>query len=73
MNAADPTKMRYYVIKYLSEKYTLQKYQTTYGQVSKASELAVKAEYLSIIKAKNISTGYSTEKIRISSFQPAHV
>ena len=30
-NAADPTKMGYYAIKHLSEPYTLQYNQTTYG------------------------------------------
>ena len=33
INASDPTTMGYYVINYLSEPYTLQEYQTTYGQV----------------------------------------
>ena len=36
INVADPTSVEYYVIKYLSEPYTLNEYQTTYGQVSKA-------------------------------------
>ena len=35
INEADPTKMGYDVIKYLSEPYTLQEYQTTYEKVSK--------------------------------------
>ena len=43
INAADPTTMGYYVIKYLSETYTLQEDQTRYGKVSKASKLVVKA------------------------------
>ena len=36
IDAAYPTTIGYYVIKYLSEPYTLNEYQTTYGQVSKA-------------------------------------
>ena len=36
INAADQTTMGYYVIKYISELYTLQEYQNTYGQVIKA-------------------------------------
>ena len=55
INAEDPNTMGYYVIKYLSEPYTLKQYQTTYGKVSKAGELAVKEEYLSIMKAKTNS------------------
>ena len=50
INAVDPTTMGYYVIKYLSEPFTLQEDQTTYGQVSKVGELVVKYEYLSLIK-----------------------
>ena len=42
INAADPTTMGYYVINYLSEPYTLQEYQTTYGQVIKAGNFVVK-------------------------------
>ena len=45
--------MSYYVIKYLYEKYTLQEYQNKDEQVSKTSELIVKAEYLSFMKEKN--------------------
>ena len=44
INAADPTKMRYYVIKYISERYTLYEDQNKYGQVSKAGELVLKSE-----------------------------
>ena len=51
-NAADTTIMGYYVIKHLSETYTLQEYQTTDGQLSKEGEPVVKTEYLSIIKSK---------------------
>ena len=44
--------MGYYVIKYLSEPYTLQYKQTTYGQLNKAGELVVKAKNLRIMKTK---------------------
>ena len=50
INVVDSTTMGYYVIKYLSEPYTLQEEQTTDVQVSKAGEFMVKAEYLSLIK-----------------------
>ena len=52
INEADPATMGYYVIKYLSEQYKLQKNHTIYGQVIKVGELVVKAEYLSIMKSK---------------------
>ena len=42
--------MRYSVIKYLSETYTLQEDETTDGQVSKTVEGVVKVEFISIIK-----------------------
>ena len=52
INSSDPTTMRYSVIKYLSETYTLQEDQTTDGEVSKTGELVFKAEYLSVMKEK---------------------
>ena len=51
-NAADPTTLRYYVAKYISDNFTLHEYITVGGQVSKSGELVVRAEYLSIIKSK---------------------
>ena len=54
INATDPTTILYYVIKYLSEPYILQEYQTTDGQVIKAGEPLFKPEYLSLIKSKYI-------------------
>ena len=39
INTADTTPTGYYVINYLSEPYTLQGDQTTYGQVSKEVNL----------------------------------
>ena len=42
-NAANPTAMGYYVIKYLYEPYKLQEYQTKYGKVSKAGERVFKS------------------------------
>ena len=50
INAADPTTMGYYVIKYLSEPCTLQEDQATDGQLSKSSEPVFKSEYLTIMK-----------------------
>ena len=54
INAAHITKMGYYLIKYISEPYTLQKDQTKDGKVGKAGELVFKAVYLGIVKAKTI-------------------
>ena len=53
INAADLTTMDCYVIKYLSEPYTLKEDQTTDVQLSKPGENLVKAEYLSTTKSKN--------------------
>ena len=52
INSSDPTTMRYSVIKYLSETYTLQEEQTIDGQVSNEGERVVKEEYLIIMKSK---------------------
>ena len=52
INAEHPTIMFYYVIKYLSEIYTLQEYQTISGKVSKSGEPVVKSEYISILESK---------------------
>ena len=41
ISSAYPTTMVCYAIKYISEPYTLQEYQTTYGRVSKAGEPVV--------------------------------
>ena len=43
IDASGPTKTVYIVIKYLSEPYTLQEYQTIHVKVSKSVELVVKA------------------------------
>ena len=53
INVGYPTTMGYYVIKYLSETYALQEYQTADEKLSKAGELVFKEEYLSIMKEKN--------------------
>ena len=43
--------MGYYVVKNLSEPYTLQDNKTVDKQVIKAGKIIVKSEYLSLIKA----------------------
>ena len=58
--------MGYYVIKYLSEPYTLQEEQTTDGQLINAGELAAKGEYLSLMKAKTNWYCQQHRKIRVS-------
>ena len=49
-NTADPTTIRYYFFKFLSEPYTLQDEKTMNKKVIKAGELIIKASYPSIIK-----------------------
>ena len=50
INTIDTSTMGYYVIKFFSEAYTL-KYDTKCdGQISSASELVIKAQYLSCIQ-----------------------
>ena len=55
--AADPKTMAYYVVKYVSDAFTLQEYITTNNKVSNAVELAVRAEYLSSTKEEKIVIG----------------
>ena len=52
INAAGPTTIVYYVVKFLSEPYTLQENQTTDEKISKSGELVFKSEYLSIMKSE---------------------
>ena len=52
VNVAYTTTLGYYVVKCIFEPFKLQYYITMYGQVSKAVELVVKVEYLSIMKSK---------------------
>ena len=52
INAAGPTTIVYYVVKFLSGPYTLQEDQTTDEKISKSGELIFKSEYLSIMKPK---------------------
>ena len=51
INTADPTTMGYYVVKLLSEPYTLEYDNRFDKQVVKADELIVKSEYIIIINA----------------------
>ena len=46
INTYDTTKNGFYVIKFLSEAYTLQNNTIIDGQVISASELVVKAQYI---------------------------
>ena len=46
INTSDNTKNGLYVIKFISEVYTLQKYITIDGQLISSGELVVKAQYL---------------------------
>ena len=50
MNTTDTTTMVYYVINFVSEFYTLQEDTTCDGQISKFSEMVVKAQYLICVK-----------------------
>ena len=47
MNTTDTSTMGYYVIKFVSEAYTLQYENTCDGKISSADELFFKAKYLS--------------------------
>ena len=49
INEVDPTTMFYYVIKYLSEPYTLQEDQTIDGQVSNSTEPVVQIQILILL------------------------
>ena len=51
INNADPTIMGYYVVKFLSEPYTLKDNKTVEKQVTKAGELILKEEYISTMKS----------------------
>ena len=67
INSVDTTAMGYYVIKYLSEPYTLQEVKTKYGQVSKSAEPVVKSEYLSLMKTKKmvLATSWKNQSVLI--------
>ena len=52
VNTTDTSKMGYYVIKFVSEAYTLQEDTTCYIQIMPAGELFFKAQYLSFMKEK---------------------
>ena len=52
INAADPTKLGYYVVKYVSDTFILQEQIIPDGKVIKAGEMVGRSEYLSIIKDK---------------------
>ena len=45
INIADTTTNGFYVIKFISEAYTLQNNTTIYGQIITAGELFVKTQY----------------------------
>ena len=46
INKTDKTKMVYYVIKFVSEKYTLKDDTACHRQISSAGELVVKTHYI---------------------------
>ena len=51
INTADTTKIGYYVVKFLSERYTLQDEKKVDKKFIKVSKIIVKPVYLSIIKS----------------------
>ena len=51
-NTTEPTKLRYYVLKYVSETYNLQEDTTCDGKISMAGELVVKAKCMRCIIRK---------------------
>ena len=52
--------------------YTLQEYQTKYGQVSKVGEIVLKAEYLSVMKAKKRVLKETRNKTECHNTNPHH-
>ena len=52
MNTTDSTKMGYYMNKFDSEAFALQKDTTCDGKISKAGKLVVKAQYMSCMQEK---------------------
>ena len=50
INTTDITKMGYYVIKFLSEYYSLQEDTTCNGKISKVGDLFFKSQYMSCMK-----------------------
>ena len=53
-NSEDPTTLGYYVVKYVSDNFTLQEDITNDGKVSNPGELLVKAKYPIIMKEKKL-------------------
>ena len=51
MNKTYPTNMGYYMVKYVSDAYTLQEDTTCDGKISISGERFVKAKYMSCTKA----------------------
>ena len=49
INMTDTVTMGYYVIKFMSEPYTLQEEKMYYVQISTSVELAVKSQYMNFI------------------------
>ena len=58
--------MGYYVMKYISESYTLQEEQTIYGQVIKPSEILFRTEYLAIMKEEKNGCRQQHKQNRVS-------
>ena len=50
INTIDTATMGYYVIKFISEPYTLQEEKMHYEQISTTGELVVKAQYMNCIQ-----------------------
>ena len=57
MNTTDTPTMGYYVIKFVSEAYTLQDDNSRDGQIISSGELVFKAQYLSCMQEKPIGIG----------------
>ena len=64
--------MGHYMIKYLSEIFTLQEDQTIDGKVSKEGEILIKYEYLSLMKAETNCYWKYHEKSEFHNINPYH-
>ena len=53
MNTTDTETLVFYVVKYVTDKYTLQEENTCDGKISTAGELMIKYQYMSCMKSNS--------------------
>ena len=69
INEIDTTTMGYYMIKFVSEAYTLQYYTIREGNIISDGELVVKAHYTSCMKENKKFIGIGKISNKLSLFQ----